>query len=449
MTFFDLNSTRLLAPLLTIALLIGGCDSTSPGAEDDDTDISVPSAYSFDSRYEEDTSAIAYPGQVTRNLLTTDLKIQIDGLASDDADPVSEADLLTRYEYNDQTLNILRSTDPEAKQQTYPDIATGKSLSGKATASYSSEDLIASDALASQDQPVPADELIRDYLKRIAENSSTDQLGSSAVYTTQKGVNMSQFVNKLLLGAVVYSQGTAKYLSDELLMEAKNDGPRRDGEPFSELEHLWDEAYGYFGAARNFKDFLNYQTDDGLDDTYRDVDGDGAIDFESEYNFTYASYAAERSAATENDTDFARTAFEAFVKGRTDIVNDASIDDILEHRDAARNAWEKVVAANVVHYLNSTESDLSDLSDSETISRSNVDSDELNEHWAEGKVFAWVLQYNPKKKLSDTELEDLHTRLGGAPPYGETKRDAVDDLNAAKSIVQSAYGFSDANMSAW
>jgi hypothetical protein len=253
---------------------------------------------------------------------------------------------------------------------------------------------------------------------------------------------MSQIVNKVLLGAVVYAQGTAKYLSDDILSSAGNASPRQEGESFSELGHVWDEAYGYFGAARNFTDF----SDDGLAEgygVYHDVDGDGTIDFESEYNFTFSTYAAKRDVGGSG-VDFTQEIFEALLRGRTAIINEQPIGEILEHRDAAREAWEQVVAANVVHYLNSTQSDLEDVTSAQRAEKNNA---ELNEHWSEAKGFAWALQYNPARALTGEQLRQLHTLLGAAPPYGD--ENAEEDLAAAKQLLQQAYGFSDANMASW
>ena len=421
--------------VLAAALVLSACDSTNTDPPEENEDVPVPTAYAFESRFEDGASSVAYPGQVTRNLLVRDLKIVMDGLAADGATSVTEDELLTRYVEESPAIDIVTPTDLPAAQQQYADIAAGKSLVGKATASYSDQTLVGTDQTA--------DELVREYLGRIAQNSQdTDRLGTPAVYTTDAGVNMSQIVNKVLLGAVVYAQGTAKYLSTDLLESSSND--RSEGAPYSTLEHVWDEAYGYFGAARSLtRSFSDQDLSDGYG-VAKDVDGDGAIDFGSEYNFTYATYAAKRDVGASDDPDFTQTIFDALKRGRTAIVNEQPLDEVLEHRDTARQAWEKVVAANVVHYLNAMQSDLEEVTPEQAENASNG---ELNEHWAEAKAFGWVLQYNPDKAISDTQLQTLHDLLGSAPPYGDDN--AADDIDEAKALIQDAYGFSDANMAAW
>lgn len=438
-----------------MGLLLAGCDSAGPtGGDDKDDEINVPSSYTFDSRFVEGKSAVAYPGQVTRNLLIADLKFQTDDLGGSGASPADN--LRRRYTESSENLDDLDILTPQKRgftaaegQEKYGDIAEGKTLQGKATSQYADDiQLIASAELPiTGNSNVTADKLVLAYLDRMESNSQDDsQLGTPAAYTTDEGVNMSQIVNKLLLGAVAYSQGTAKYLDDVLNTD---DSPNsQDGDnPYSTLGHVWDEAFGYFGAAREFDAFYN---NNGIAANSLDRDGDGRIDLESEFVYTWADYSVDRG--TVNGIGFHQTAFQAFLKGRTAIINEASIEEIRSHRDDARIAWEKVVAANVVHYLNSMESDLSGLSDDETVTRDALGEEtvqELNEHWSEAKPFAWALQYNPDKQISDSQLETLHAELGPAPPYGETKSDAVASINAAKDVIGEAFGFPSENMSAW
>lgn len=425
--------------ILLVAGTLTACDNSNPvdGGEDN-TDIEVPTAYSFESRFEDGVSAVAYPGQVTRNLLIQDLKIMTDRLAQEGAEPVAEEDLLARYEYSDQDLAILTGTDPDAAAEQYNDIATDKSLAGKVTSQYGNQELIGRD--------VTADELVRQYLAIIASNAQDpDKLGTPAVYTTEEGVDLSQMVNKLLLGAVVYSQATGKYL--DLIGSDDNAGPAGDGEPFTQMAHHWDEAFGYFGAARDYAQYSDEDLTSG--NIYQDTDGDGQIDFSSEYNFTYATYAGKRDAGGTG-VNFTQDLFNAFLEGRTAIVNESALDEILQHRDKAARVWEKVVAANIVHYLNSALGDMEELTQSQVGEKNN---EEYNEHWSEGKGFAYALQYNAFREITDEELRQLHDLLGGAPVYAlpgsEEAQSYQADLNAAKDLLQDVYGFSDANMEGW
>ncbi|MFO8098334.1 MAG: DUF4856 domain-containing protein [Salinibacter sp.] len=436
-------SSLLFVPLLALGLILTGCDSggsMEDGEEPDDT-IEVPNAYAFESPFVDGESAVAYPGQVTRNLLISDLKTLTDGRGPNGSP--SSSDLFDRYEYDSQDLDVLLGTDPSPLQTQYSDIATGKSLKGKATAPYSDQGLIGIGDVPGFSSGATPDDVITTYLDNIATNYADGQEAPEA-YTTDENVEMSQIVNKLLLGAVAYSQGTAKYLDDVL---NTGDSPNaQDGEnPYSTLGHVWDEAFGYFGAAREFDAFFD---SNGIENAL-DRNGDGQIDFASEYVYTWADYAYDRGSV---GGDFHLDAWQAFLEGRTAIINQESEQTIRDHADDARLAWEKVVAANTIHYLNSMESDLSALADDDAITESNLGQDTaeaFNVHWGEAKPFAWALQFNSDKEISDQQLEDLHAALGGTPPYGETKADAVSDIETARTILQDAYGFSDSNVANW
>jgi hypothetical protein len=438
---------RFVLPALFLAATLFACDDavvdTDNGSDDNGGgDIAVPVAYSFESRFAEDASSVAYPGQTVRYLLIQDLKILTDGLAAEGAEPVTKEDLLEYYDYEDSynKTTLTGTGSLPAKTERYSEIATDKDLVGAVTSEYADVPLIGREETA--------DELIRAYLDTIATRSQDpEKLGTPAAYTTAEGLDLSQLVNKLLLGAVAYSQGTGKYLN--IALEADNSDPRSDGSPFTEMEHLWDEAFGYFGAARDYSNFADEELANGP--IYKDANEDGEIDFTSEYNFTYATYAGKRDHGGSG-VDFTSDIFQAFLEGRTAIVNEASAAEISAARDEAGQAWEQLVAANVVHYANSTLSDLDEVTESQIEEKNN---ESLNEHWTEMKGFAWALQYNQLdvRQISDTQLEELHGLIGDAPVYAAPDSDEAaafrTDLNEAKDLLQSVFGFSNENLNNW
>ncbi len=96
--------------LLVTSLLIIGCgDDETEDVEDllleeeeavGTTLIEVPPAYVFDSRFVQGESSVAYSGQTVRNLLLQDLKVFIDSLAKDGAQPIAVQDMLNLYAYD-------------------------------------------------------------------------------------------------------------------------------------------------------------------------------------------------------------------------------------------------------------------------------------------------------------------------------------------------------------
>jgi len=428
-----------LAVLLTVAsLFLSACGSD----EEDDTDvleeeaatISVPQAYVFDSRFTPGESSVSYSGQVVRNLLLQDLKSLTDSVGKDGGRSIDVADMLKLYEYDD-ALNLKTGTTTgslSASESYYSKLSTGKNLVGK----ISDEMVIGYNRTA--------DDLVREWFKTIAESSQDrDKLGTPMAYTSDDGVDMSQMVNKVLIGAVPYYQATGVYLGG--LLERDN-STGKDGKAYSAMEHAWDEAFGYFGAARDYSRYTDAQLAGSVDDFTFDSNSDGSIDFKSEYNFGLSRNAGKRDKGGSG-VDFTQEIFSAFLAGRTAITNQGSVAEISAYRQTAANGMEKVIAATVVHYINDTLSDMSKLGTAEE----NIAN--LNKHWAEMKGYTVALQYNPFRLITDGQLAELHGIMGKAPIYDQPGSNAyntqVNNYKRAKDVMQAAYGFSNANMDNW
>ena len=239
-------------------------------------------------------------------------------------------------------------------------------------------------------------------------------------------------------------------LEDDGNAEAKSDGGA-----YSEMEHHWDEAFGYFGAARDYNTGYS-DDDDRKSGPYFDSNGDGAIDFKSEYNFGISVNAAKRDiGAADGQVDFTKAIFDAFLEGRTLIHNQAAISDILTQRDIIDNNWEKVIAATVVHYVNDCIADMTELyesdSDAGPLSEGSAN---LNKHWGEMRGFTIALQFNDFKLISDADLKLLSDTMGLKPVYPADGQSTFDDYKnvlstTVKNTLQSAYDFSDENMAGW
>ena len=430
-----------LAVLLTVAsLFLSACGSDEDNLEDELAEngtatIAVPQAYVFDSRFVEGESSVSYSGQVVRNLLLQDLKSLTDSVGKDGGRPIAVQDMLKLYEYDD-ALNLKTRTSTgalSASESHYSSLSTGKNLVGKIS-----------------DEPVigynrTADDLVREWFKGIADNSQdSGKLGTPMAYTSDDGVDMSQMVNKVLIGAVPYYQATGVYLGG--LLERDNSEARNGTDPYTAMEHAWDEAFGYFGAARDYFRYSDAQLAGSVDDFTFDSNGDGSIDFKSEYNFGLSRNAGKRDKGGSG-VDFTQQIFSAFLAGRTAITNQGTEAEIIGYRQTAAEGMEKVIAATVVHYINDTLSDMSKLGTGEE-NRAN-----LNKHWAEMKGYTVALQYNPFRLITDGQLAELHGIMGEAPIYDEpgsnTYNTQVNNYKRAKDIMQAAYGFSNANMENW
>lgn len=433
-----MNRATILRTLPLLLLGTAACDGGPVGTDPVDNGIPVPTAYIFDSRFQQGVSSVSYSGQTVRNLLTQDLKTAIGRLGKPGASPITVQDLRNLYEYGD-ALNLSTLTEggaAPAKETRYSAIATGKNLKGAPIA-----------AVPVIGYGKTVDQLMGEWFQVIAANSQDPaKLGTPAVYTTAEGVDLSQMIEKVLHGAVAYQRGTANYLAT--VLQQPNTAAEA-GKPYTKMEHYWDEAFGYFGAARDFARYTDAQLAGKSTDFTFDSNSDGRIDFESEYNFAFAKSAGKRDKGGTG-VDFTKEIFDAFLKGRTLIVNQGTTQEIAAQATQVSQTWEKIIAATVVHYINDVLADMATLTEAEVAGKNKA---ALNTHWAEGKGYAVGLQFNPAKQITTAQLEQLHALLGKAPTYAlpgtAAHAKAVSDLNAAKAILKQAYGFSDANMAGW
>ncbi len=437
-----LKSTyRVLLPALLASAFLASCsDSTvEPGPPPTDS-TAVPSAYVFESRFQAGTSSVAYEGQVVRNLLIQDLKTFIDNLGKPGAVPITSAHLLKYYEHNDaDNMAILTTAGPTPLLQTqYNKISTGKKLSDK----------ISADAVFGTGKN--ANQFIREWFDIIAANSQDpSKLGTALVYIDDAGRNLSQMINKLLSGSVIYYQGTGVYLQELLAQDNTVAKPKTGGtDPFTAMEHSWDEAFGYFGAARDYARYTDAKLAGGAADYVFDSNGDGKIDLASEYNYTFARNAGKRDNGLTG-IDLTKETFDAFLRGRTSIANKGTTEAITAQRAIVLSNWEKNIGATVVHYINQVKADMAVLTSGSTATNSSA----LSNHWSEMKGFAMGLQYNPLRAIANAQIIHLHTLLGEAPVFaaaGTAEHDAyAAKLDEAKGILKAVYGFSDAHMNAW
>lgn len=161
------------------------------------------------------------------------------------------------------------------------------------------------------------------------------------------------------------------------------------------MEHHWDEAFGYFGVPTDFP---------------TNTDG---IRF-------WGKYANGRDALLGSN----EALMNAFITGRAAISN-KDLETRDEQIEIIRNEWEKVSAATAIHYLNAANAAFADDA---------VRNHTLSEAWA----FIHALKYNPNKKLSNVEVEEILAELG--ENFYEI---TTDNINAAKATLVEAYGFED------
>ena len=492
---------RATTMIMTLALAAFGCDDADDGAggaldmggagaaggdggaggEGGAGGMTPGETYAFESRFVEGESSVSYSGQTFRHVLIADMADYIGGLTgaidSGDLVPVrfdvlAGLDFYLRFDGDiGGTLAHGRDTSPAATQTTYDDISSGKDLYGKIAGNdpvgQHFEDWRLGFVGWPSEGAIDPTDVVLGWCHAIDMLAADRAAGEvplapdgtpiAQVFVDEHGLDYQQLIQKFLLGAIAFSQGTDDYLDDTEAGKGllSSNATAEEGQPYSALEHAWDEGFGYFGAAQDYGAY----TDDelasagGRDDWQglHDSDGDGAIDLISEVNWGASVNAAKRDRGAVEPTDFSGQAFEAFKAGRALIssvdgeLDAAQMDALKGHRDAAVDAWEKAIAATVVHYINDV---LRDMAASEATAGEGYSFLDHAKHWSELKGFALSLQFNPRSSVSDADFAMLHQLIGSAPALpGQPAFDTYGaDLRAARDILGAAYGFAAANL---
>lgn len=157
--------------------------------------------------------------------------------------------------------------------------------------------------------------------------------GTSTRYINAQGLEYNQAFNKGLIGALTLDQVVNNYLSTAVLDAGENSADNDanvlvEGENYTEMEHKWDEAYGYVYG-------LNADAENPNDDL-------GADSFLNKY-----------VGRVEGDEDFAGIAdeiFQAFKLGRAAIV--AKQYDVRDAQvEIIREKLSEVIGIRAVYYL--------------------------------------------------------------------------------------------------
>ena len=423
--------------LKTTLIIFYGCEDEKVTENIDlSSIIETPVTYTFNSRFVSDESSVSYSDQVNMNMMVLDLKTMTDFPGTSSGLPIAMENMTRLYEY-DESYNFYSwiNTDPYSSQKFYNNISSsGPNLAGQ----------INNDEVHGFDEM--ADSLIINWMQEIADNSNNfDKAGSFLAITDQNGLNLSEMINKTILGAVLYYRGIPNNL--EILDNSKADS---EDSFYSSLEHSWDESFGYFGASADYN--TGYLDDiDRIEDPFFDSDSDGVISFKSEYIFNNALIAAQRdSSVMDESVNFTKSIFDAFLEGRTLIHNQESIDKILAQGQIIANNWEKVIAATIIHNINKLDNQMSDLEPSSgPLSFTSAD---YNKYWSRMRAFTISLQYNNVKLISDADLLMVVDLMGETPIYPSNELFSTYRITlteTVKNILQSAYNFSDTSIRDW
>jgi hypothetical protein len=331
-----------------------------------DDSYTIPTTYAFTD--EAGNSTVSYSGQTDRLNQLSEMVVLMKTGTSNPVDAQALKDMFSN-ENGDGNGNFSFNSSKQLKDKCFSlDQAMFETFMDEFAAASVSHANTASDGVA-----------------------GTLSTGTSTYLFDENGVEHLQLIEKGLMGAVFLNQALNVYFGSGK-MDVDNTTPE-PGEFYTEMEHHWDEAFGYFG-----------------------VDIDFPATIPSEF---WGKYSDRQDGVLNCNDDMMSN----FLKGRAAITANELTD-----RDAAiqaiRTEWEEISAYQAMTYL-----------DQAITSFGNDDAKFLHvisEAWA----FAWNLRYAPVETRRMSVAE--HDALMAMFPANFWSM-SIADLNNIKSTIDAKY----------
>ncbi len=370
-------------------------------------------------------TSVSYTGQAARQVLHNSLK-SLAGKGTGEENAELKAKLLAYFEGKEAGRAILDPTTKGAfviKQTQIDDISKKKNLAGKTYKGVITG--------------WPGNLTGPEVLAFMIDKASSSNKG----YDPLVGYDYKQLISKFSMGAVFYNQAVDNYLDEKLSADNKpNNKPYKEGTAYTGKEHVWDEAFGYFGAPAHT---LSLTPEDVVAITKRKADAfakadankDGVVDLKTEMAYGHAYYAAGFDASGK--TDYLHTITKAFIDGRQLIsdakgekLSDKQRQQLMAYANIIETNWEQVIAEAVFKYAGSTYKDIQKL---KATVDNNGDAKEIfrkyAKHWGELKGFTLALQTG-KNTLGETAVK-LNRLIGYSPVLlGNTQVSGIDSNGA-------------------
>ncbi len=362
------------------------------------------------------THSEAYTGQIARHTLHNSAKKLVSKGASLEQTKAY-------FSGKDEGRKII---DPVSKDgfpmlQTHVDkISKGKNLSGKAY-----KGLISG---------MPGSLTGAELLELMLEKAAATEKG----FDPLTGYDYTQLFSKFAMGAVFYNQAVDNYLDEKLAADVNpNSKAYKEGKPYTGKEHVWDEAFGYFGApahtlALTAEEVYGIAKQKSDSFAKADHNGDGKVSLVTEMAYAHAYYAA--SFDKGGKTKYLHTIVQAFIDGRNlitsangEALTDSQRSELRAYAQVIKTQWQRLIAEAVFKYAGSVYGDIEKL---ETIIATNGDVVKVYrtyaKHWGELKGFALALETGGVN-LGETGVK-MNRLLGYSPVLlGNTQVAALVD----------------------
>lgn len=343
--------------------------------------LQIPDSYTFE---RDNVSTVNYQGQTDRLNMTTEIKNYIASANSGTA--LSLEKLLNMYANSGSPFSSaeLNASTKQLEDKTNPaEVNFIKTVLNEA-ASVSNQ---------------------------VAQNRTTASAGVAGliergtsgnfILVNEKGWEFKEIFEKGVMGAVFYHQIFNVYLSESKTGNGVENTLLEEGKNYTAMEHHWDEAFGYWGVPTDFPN-----GNPVLDDTHRRF---------------WATYTHGRNELLQVNEPLMK----AYITGRAAIVaKNYALRDA--QKEIIIDLHELVAAATAIHYINSSMN-----------SFSKGDTGSMLHTLSEAYGFVKALQYSPRKKISNQDINLILTQDMGE--NGDFWKVTMQGLTQAKTRLSNAY----------
>ena len=257
------------------------------------TGIEIPDTYVFERNGE---STVSFSGQTTRLLMASEILSKL----RDNTSTAAEIDAAFNHQQGTENFS---DADLNASDKQIRDKTAGSYYFSQVAPSMTSVTIKADfDGYITEQV-----EDVFPFWNQVATEGNAGQLpdGSSTRYVNGRGLELDQAFIKGLTGAFVADQIVNNYTNPNQLAQFEDDNDNEvivEGKNYTDMEHDWDEAYGYFfGVVENSENPI--------------ADIDAVDDNPDEF---LAKYLDNVEA---NFPGIAQDIFDAYKAGRTAILN--------------------------------------------------------------------------------------------------------------------------------
>lgn len=356
-----------------------------------------PAATNFNEEAKKDDGSCIYPEEDSYTIPTTYSFVDNNGNPT-----VSYSGQTDRLNQLSEMVTLMKSGNSSVvNAQDLKDMFANVGENGNGNFSFTSSKQL-KDKCFIADTPI-FEEWMDSLAVSSQSNSNTASNGQAGTITTasgsvylvnQNGVEYVQLIEKGLMGAVFMHQALNVYFGDgKMDVDNSTAEDPANGKYYTEMEHHFDEAFGYFGV---------------------DVDFPSTIP-----NSFWGKYCDKQDAVLNCNADM----MDNFLKGRAAISN-----NVLADRDEAilqiRKEWEEISAYQAIAYLESAKSNFG------------VDDAMFLHVVSEAYAFALNLRYSPleTRRITANEHEALMNQ------FKENFWDmSIADLNGIIATIQEKY----------